>query len=290
MIVPLTARTPAELVAQAAPVVAARPDLVEWRVDHLLAGGSDLAAVVEAGRALVAALDGLPLLATIRTGAEGGELPMPGEEYLVVYRALLEAGIADLVDVELRHATAARVIAAAHDAGVPVVASNHDFDGTPDREEIERRLLAMAEQGADVLKIAVMPRSPEDVLTLLSATLAVRRRVDQPLITMAMAGTGVVSRARRWRLRLRGDLRHRGSGLRPRPGRGGRAAPDPGAGAPGLSCTHTTARHPRGVPGRGGSAHSHSMVPGGLLVTSSTTRFTSGTSLVIRVEITESTS
>ena len=32
-------------------------------------------------------------------------------------------------------------------------------------------------------------------------------------------------------------------------------------------------------------AHSHSMVPGGLLVTSSTTRLTSGTSLVIRVEI-----
>jgi len=32
-------------------------------------------------------------------------------------------------------------------------------------------------------------------------------------------------------------------------------------------------------------AYSHSMVPGGLLVTSSTTRFTSGTSLVIRVEM-----
>ena len=32
-------------------------------------------------------------------------------------------------------------------------------------------------------------------------------------------------------------------------------------------------------------AHSHSMVPGGLLVTSSTTRFTSGTSPVIRLEI-----
>ncbi len=39
-----------------------------------------------------------------------------------------------------------------------------------------------------------------------------------------------------------------------------------------------------------GSRHSHSMVPGGLLVTSSTTRFTSGTSLVIRVEIRSSTS
>ena len=38
------------------------------------------------------------------------------------------------------------------------------------------------------------------------------------------------------------------------------------------------------------SSHSHSMVPGGLLVTSSTTRLTSGTSLVTRVEILASTS
>lgn len=36
--------------------------------------------------------------------------------------------------------------------------------------------------------------------------------------------------------------------------------------------------------------HSHSMVPGGLLVMSSTTRLTSGTSLVMRVEIRSSTS
>ncbi len=36
--------------------------------------------------------------------------------------------------------------------------------------------------------------------------------------------------------------------------------------------------------------HSHSMVPGGLLVMSSTTRFTSRTSLVMRVEILASTS
>ena len=38
------------------------------------------------------------------------------------------------------------------------------------------------------------------------------------------------------------------------------------------------------------SGYSHSMVPGGLLVTSSTTRLTSATSLVIRVEIRSSTS
>ena len=41
-------------------------------------------------------------------------------------------------------------------------------------------------------------------------------------------------------------------------------------------------------PAEGG--HSHSMVPGGLLVTSRTTRFTCGTSLVIRVEMRSRTS
>src|SRR5699024_4759149 len=51
-----------------------------------------------------------------------------------------------------------------------------------------------------------------------------------------------------------------------------------------------------GVPAAGSrrsrtaARHSHSMVPGGLLVTSRTTRFTSGTSLVMRVEIFSSTS
>ncbi len=48
-----------------------------------------------------------------------------------------------------------------------------------------------------------------------------------------------------------------------------------------------TSRLPRPV---AGTAHSHSMVPGGLLVTSRVTRLTSGTSLVIRVEMRASTS
>ncbi len=39
-----------------------------------------------------------------------------------------------------------------------------------------------------------------------------------------------------------------------------------------------------------GAGHSHSMVPGGLLVTSTTTRLTSRTSLVIRLEMRASTS
>lgn len=65
----------------------------------------------------------------------------------------------------------------------------------------------------------------------------------------------------------------------------------PGCGTPGRYDDAAARRASGGIgvdPGSGGArreGHSHSMVPGGLLVTSSTTRLTSATSLVMRVEI-----
>lgn len=58
--------------------------------------------------------------------------------------------------------------------------------------------------------------------------------------------------------------------------------------ADGVRDNSKSAGHPSAVSARSG--YSHSMVAGGLLVTSSTTRLTSATSLVIRVEIRSSTS
>jgi 3-dehydroquinate dehydratase-1 len=194
VIVPVTSATTAALLADAAAVVAAGPDVVEWRVDHLADATHE--AVVTAGHALVAALDGLPLLVTVRTAAEGGRAAVDDPAYEALLLAVLDAGIADLIDVEVGRdaGTVARLVARAHAAGVPVVGSSHDFAGTPGQDAIVARLLAMAEAGADVLKIAVMPRSPEDVLTLLAATCAAARRTDRPLITMAMGELGVASR------------------------------------------------------------------------------------------------
>jgi len=103
----------------------------------------------------------------------------------------------DLVDVEYRRDRAAveRIVAAAHARGVAVVASNHDFDATPPKDEIVARLREMQELGADICKIAVMPRSTADVLTLLDATRTMHEdHADRPLITMSMGGLGVVSR------------------------------------------------------------------------------------------------
>ena len=49
--------------------------------------------------------------------------------------------------------------------------------------------------GVDIPKIAVMPKDKQDVLTLLSATEEMSRLyADRPIITMSMAGDGVISR------------------------------------------------------------------------------------------------
>ena len=53
----------------------------------------------------------------------------------------------------------------------------------------------MQDMNADISKIAVMPACRQDVLTLLLATLEMTEKyADRPIITMSMAGTGVVSR------------------------------------------------------------------------------------------------
>lgn len=73
--------------------------------------------------------------------------------------------------------------------------SNHDFHKTPAQEDIIYRLRRMQDLGADLPKIAVMPQSPQDVLTLLSATLTMKEKyATQPLITMSMGKIGSVSR------------------------------------------------------------------------------------------------
>lgn len=194
VVVPLTSATPDALLADAAVAAAARPDVVEWRVDHL----ADLTPehVATAGRSLVEVLAGLPLLVTVRTAAEGGRAAVDDATYETLLRAALDAGVADLLDVEVgRDApTVARLVARAHAAGVPVVGSSHDFAGTPGQDAIVATLLGMADAGADVLKVAVMPHDPGDVLTLLAATWEAARRTDRPLITMAMGELGVASR------------------------------------------------------------------------------------------------
>ncbi len=196
VVVPLTGVDLAELRAQAAAVREAGPDLVEWRVDLAEALARDVDAQVVVGHQLVDALDGLPLLVTVRSRAEGGRAAADPDAHLATLEALVGAGVADLVDVELGGGPqpVRRVVTLAHDAGVAVVVSHHDVVGTPPRAELLGRLRAMAAAGADLCKIAVTPRDAGDVLELLGATWDASRELDRPVISVSMGRLGVVSR------------------------------------------------------------------------------------------------
>ena len=76
-------------------------------------------------------------------------------------------------------------------------------------------LVRMKELGADLPKLAVMPRCPGDVLALLSATLRASAQIG-PVITMAMGSLGKVSRVCGGMHRLLPDLRRGRQRLRPR--------------------------------------------------------------------------
>ena len=64
-----------------------------------------------------------------------------------------------------------------------------------EKDELTRRMILMDEMGADILKIAVMPKSTTDVLELLLATEEMGRLYsDKPVITMSMGPLGLISR------------------------------------------------------------------------------------------------
>lgn len=52
--------------------------------------------------------------------------------------------------------------------------------------------------GADIAKVAVMPRDMGDVLTLLTATLQSSRKLGIPVVSMSMGGQGTLTRLCGW--------------------------------------------------------------------------------------------
>ncbi|WP_150265046.1 type I 3-dehydroquinate dehydratase [Paenibacillus tepidiphilus] len=194
--VSLVGTTQDELEQEARELALLAPDLVEWRTDFF-AEVENREAVLETLRRIRGILPELPLIFTFRSAREGGEKDISPDAYLALNLAAVESGLADIIDVELfsGEALVRAAVDAAHARGVLVILSNHDFAGTPPQEEIVARLRRAQELGGDLPKIAVMPQRPEDVLTLLAATCEMRERYgDRPIITMSMAGAGVISR------------------------------------------------------------------------------------------------
>ena len=194
--VPIVGVTREEILAAAENIKSTKADVVEWRVDWY-EDIFDFTKTEATMQALREVLGEMPILFTFRTSKEGGEKAIETEAYVELNQNAAKTGLVDLVDVEAFTGddVVKAVVETAHANGVKVIASNHDFHKTPAKEEIVSRLRKMQELGADIPKIAVMPQNKKDVLTLLTATEEMASEyADRPIITMSMAGTGLISR------------------------------------------------------------------------------------------------
>lgn len=135
----------------------------------------------------------LPLLCTNRAAWEGGGAEADGR--LDALEAAVQHPAVEAVDVELRAIEdgAQSTVDHVRDAGAAVVVSVHDFDGTPDGEELSR-LLARAAAAGDVGKLSVTARDLDDALRLLTVTRAMTAE-GATVATMAMGEPGRHTRA-----------------------------------------------------------------------------------------------
>ena len=194
--VPLVGKTYEEIVEEANNIKKSNFDLVEWRIDFYK-NIDDINSIKEVLNELRIILGETPILVTFRSKKEGGELEISNEEYVRLYKEIILTTNADLIDIELfiGDEIVKDLIEFSHKNNVKVIMSNHDFNKTPSKDEIINRLCKMQKLNADIPKIAVMPRNTSDVLTLLTATdEMVTKYADRPIITMSMAGKGLISR------------------------------------------------------------------------------------------------
>lgn len=193
--VPIVGETEDEILHMAQELAGSDADLAEWRMDWF-DSVSDIECVKEVLLKLREILGEMPLLATFRTKQEGGEKDISYEQYANLLCAVADTKAADIIDVEARiDKEVVGLIAELKERGVTVIGSKHDFDKTPSREEIVAELCDMQEAGAEILKMAVMPHTKKDVLTLLEATEEMNRTYAKcPVVTMSMGELGKVSR------------------------------------------------------------------------------------------------
>ena len=173
----------------------AQADLIELRLDSV-SPEMDAARLRAACQTVREAARGTAVLATMRTARDGGAGDADAPRYEALLVMLARERLCDALDVELSVGEAAfsRIARAAREAGVPVIGSCHDFEKTPSIEAMENKLRRMAALGADVCKIAVMPKTEEDVRALQTACARANDALTQPIIAISMGALGVSTR------------------------------------------------------------------------------------------------
>lgn len=195
--VPIVETTEDGILDMAARIRESQADLVEWRCDYY-EGIHDRDRSERLLEELRAVLEDMPLLFTYRTKTEGGAAAeeISEEEYAAIVLHATGTGLVDIVDMELRMSKPLieKLQMVAREQGAYILMSCHDFEKTPSQENMKRIYEQMEARGADILKLAVMPQSTEDLLSLLAVCKDVSKASVHPVIAISMGSIGLESR------------------------------------------------------------------------------------------------
>jgi 3-dehydroquinate dehydratase-1 len=184
-----------EVLTEAKRVIAQGAQMIEWRIDYLETA-LEPPVIEDVLKELAALCERCILLVTIRTKRQGGLAEVKEPRLSELYRAIAAMGYADLLDVEFFEVESpGRLLRQLQGEGAKVITSHHDFETTPKESVMLMLFEQMAQGGADIVKLAVMPRELQDVLRLLQVTCDfAEENPDIPVVSMSMGSMGIISR------------------------------------------------------------------------------------------------
>ncbi len=151
-------------------------DLLEMRIDCY---PSQMESIVEFLDSVKKSID-LPMIGTVR---ENG---WTKKDRVAIFRSVLP--FIDCIDLELGTSISDEVRSFAKTK--MIIISEHDYQKTPDDSVLNDIVKRSVDQGADIVKIAVMANSSDDVRRLFWFT----QQCSVPIVTIAMGPLGTVSR------------------------------------------------------------------------------------------------
>ncbi|AGM98984.1 type I 3-dehydroquinate dehydratase [Streptococcus iniae] len=160
-------------------------DLIEWRADYL-----PMEEIVTVAPAIFEKFSGREIIFTLRTTQEGGHIALSDQEYISIIKDINAIYNPDYIDFE--YFTHKAVFNEMLDFP-NLILSYHNFEETP--ENLMESFSEMTKLAPRVVKIAVMPKSQQDVLDLMNYTRGFKAlNPEQTYATMSMGKLGRISR------------------------------------------------------------------------------------------------
>lgn len=192
---PITPKTSSEFLQLVDEAISLDADLIEFRADYF-----NMIHLPEyiynTLRDSKDKLKKTPIIFTLRDQREGGKCIYDQVTKLSILDSVIKSNTIDIIDIELRQGEEYinKVISMIKHKNIKLILSHHDFQFTPNCDDIIKKIKMALKLRADIPKVAYTPTSSKDVLNLLDANLKCRNLTQNPLISISMGSLGQVSR------------------------------------------------------------------------------------------------